>query len=204
MAATRRLLRRGWVLATVLVGAAIALMWSLRQLMPFEPDASLLEPKVPPTVVAEQAGLPAEAVAAPEPALQPGVGFTPEELIDNPNCDFTVGLGDAAGTAVYVLSDGPGARFAVLDGEGTVFGDELPFDPNHYRLGRRADGSVVVALADLRLNSKEFRPDDSPEPIRVYRDGQVIFEHDKVWQFGVAPDGSSFYVVEPLAGQRRG
>ncbi|MCY3839199.1 MAG: hypothetical protein OXH09_11245 [Gammaproteobacteria bacterium] len=186
----------------VVVGAVIALTWAFRDQEPVGQGSAQPAFCTEPTVVGEDAGSAVDAAEGLEvPPLTPGVEFSPEELIDNPNCNFIAGLGDAAGVAVYVLSEGPGARFAVLDRAGTVFGNELPFDPNHYRLGKREDGSVVVALADLRLNSKEFRPENSPEPIRVYRDGQLIFEHDKVWQFGVASDGSSFYAIEPLAGE---
>ncbi len=143
------------------------------------------------------------AIEAVEPVISrsPSWEFSPEEVIDNPDCNFTAGLGNADDSAIYVLSGEAGARFAVLDGGGTVFGGELPFDPNDYRIGKRADGTVVAGLADLRLNSKVFRPPEAPEPVHIYRDGQLVYENDKAWRFGVASDGSSFYVIEPLAGE---
>ena len=202
MAVSPRLRRFGSALAVVIavVATTIVLVWLSRHEETVGHSDTQQAHSTTPTDSRE-----AESTVDPGAAFEAvprlGVEFTPEELIDNPNCNFTAGLGDASGTAVYVLSEGTGARFAVLDGQGTVFGDELPFDPNHYRVGKRGDGSVVVALADLRLNSKELRPENSPEPIRVYRDGQLIFEHNKVWQFGVASDGSSFYAIEPLAGE---
>ena len=131
--------------------------------------------------------------------------FAPEEVIDNPDCGLGVGHGPSRDVAVVVLpaaeGEPAGARFAVVDGSGTLFGGELPFDPNHYRVGRRADGSVLAAFADLRLNSKAFRPPDSAEPMRVYHNGQVIYETGKAWEFGLAQDGSSFFSIEPLAGE---
>ena len=154
------------------------------------------------TTIADEAGPDGEGALDPGalPVATAKFEFLPEELIDNPNCDFAAGLGPASDTAVYVLSESGRNRFAILDGQGTVFGGELPFDPNHYRVGKRTDGSVVAALADLRLNSRVFRPPHAPEPIRIYRDGQIVYENEKVWDFDVASDGSSFYVIEPLAG----
>ena len=58
----------------------------------------------------------------------------------------------------------------------------------------------MVGLGDLRLNSKQSRPVDSPEPVRVYVGKQVVYDSDKAWDFIVAHDGSSFAVHEPLAG----
>ena len=46
-----------------------------------------------------------------------------------------------------------------------------------------------------------FRPPEAPEPVHIYWDGELVYENDKAWRFGVAPDGSSFYVIEPLAGE---
>ena len=93
-----------------------------------------------------------------------------------------------------------GSRFAVLDRNGHLFGDVLPFTPNHKRLGRRADGSVVVGFGDLRANSKQFRPPDTPEPVRIYVDGQIVYSTDKADDFRIAADGSSFFVHELLPG----
>ena len=80
-----------------------------------------------------------------------------------------------------------------------MFGDALPFRPNHYRLAKHNDGSVIAGFADLRLNSLVRREEDTPEPIRIFRDGRVIYAADKVWNFGLAPDGSAFFVIEPDA-----
>lgn len=95
----------------------------------------------------------------------------------------------------------PGARFAVVDERGTLFGGALPFRPNHVRLGRRADGGVVTAFADLRLNSKVSKPRDAREPLRVYLDSGLVYQSEKAWDFDIADDGSSFFAVEPLAGE---
>ena len=93
-----------------------------------------------------------------------------------------------------------GAKFAVVDDAGTLFTDALPFVPNHQRIGRRADGAVLVGFADLRLNSRTFRAANTPEPVLIYIDGQLAYGTDKAWDFDIAPDGSSFYVHEPIGG----
>ena len=99
-------------------------------------------------------------------------------------------------------SPAEGSRFAVLGKDGHLFGDELPFTPNHQRLGRRADGSVVAGFGDLRANSKQFRAPGTPEPVRIYLDGRVVYSTDRAYDFQIAADGSSFLVHELLGGGR--
>ncbi len=72
--------------------------------------------------------------------------------------------------AVVTAPTEDGAEFAVVDSGGTLFSDVLPFVPNHRRIGRSADGSVLVGFADLRLNSRVFRAADTPEPLLIYID----------------------------------
>ena len=144
----------------------------------------------------------------PAEAAGPSWEFEPAEVLANPDCGIAAGWGMPAGdVALLVLpggaagEPGAGARFAVLDERGTLFGGVLPFRPNHWRLGRRPDGGVVTAFGDLRLNSRVSRPPESPEPLRVYLDGGLVYESEKAWNFGVARDGSSFFAIEPLAGR---
>ena len=126
--------------------------------------------------------------------------FLPQEVIGARGCHLRAGRGNAAGFGLVVLPAEDGARFEVLDGEGRVLGDTLPFMPNHYRLARHASGSIITGFGDLRLNSLVSRPEDTPEPVRIYRDEDLIYETDKAWNFGLAPDGSAFFVVEPTSG----
>ena len=143
----------------------------------------------------------------PQPLRAAGSSWElePAEVLGDPDCGIAAGWGMPAGDVALVVVPGgegeaTGARFAVLDEHGTLFGGELPFRPNHWRLGRRDDGGVVTAFGDLRLNSKVSRP-ESGEPLRIYLDAGLVYESGKAWDFGVARDGSSFFVVEPLAGQ---
>lgn len=126
--------------------------------------------------------------------------FAPELTILNFDCYMRSGKGSASKVAVVILPSGEGTKFVVLDESGELTRGELDFHPNHLRIGRRSDGSVVYGFGDLRLNSKVFRSRDSTEPIRIFQDNYVIYESDKAWNFDVAHDGSSFFVHEPTAG----
>ena len=135
------------------------------------------------------------------PAAAAYVGeLVPDEVVDNPDCMMAAGRGRAKDIALIVVPGAIGARFAVLDGDGTVFADWLPFRPHRLHLGRRADGAVTAGLGDIRLNSLHYRDPDAPEPVRIYSDGHLVYQTDKARDFAVAPDGSSFFVVEPTAG----
>ena len=137
--------------------------------------------------------------AVAEPSLELNA-LRPREVLGNLECTMMAGRGAASGSAVVVLATASGARFSVVDGAGGLVADVLPFRPHHFRLGRQKDGTSVVGLGDLRLNSKQSRPVDSPEPVRVYVGKQVVYDSDKAWDFIVAQNGSSFAVHEPLAG----
>ena len=127
--------------------------------------------------------------------------FAPSEVIGSLDCSMLAGRGHAKEVALVILPAANGARFAALDGQGTLFGDALPFKPNFYRLGRRADGTVLAGFGALELISPVVLKDlNAPEPVRIYADGRVLYETDKAWEFGIARDGSSFFVHEPLAG----
>lgn len=126
--------------------------------------------------------------------------FTPEHTILNIDCRMATGKGAASGVAVLTLPTEDGVAFSVMDESGELTRGKLDFRPNHVRIGRRSDGSAVYGFGDLRLNSKMFRPRDSDEPVRIYHDDLVIYESDKAWDFGVSPDGSSFFAHEPSPG----
>ena len=129
-----------------------------------------------------------------EPALMP------QEVINAAGCAMRVGKGQASDLAVVVVPAAGGARFSVLDDAGQVFGGFLPFLPNHQKIGKNASGAVVAGFGDLRLNQRGNRGDEAAEPVRIFLDGQLIYEHDKLWWFGVASDGSSYSALEPLGG----
>ena len=130
--------------------------------------------------------------------------FALDEVFDNPDCMFRPGGGAAQGTAAVVVPDeSGGSRFKILDSHGTLFEGELPFNPNRAFLGRAADQSMVAAFGDIRFNSKKFRERDTPEPVRIYRDGRLEYETPKARQFAVASNGSAFVTLEPEADQTR-
>ena len=119
------------------------------------------------------------------------------DVIDNIDCQLTSGYGAARDVGVVTVPRGEVTNFAVLSPSGTRFGDSLPFEPNRVRLGVSSDGSTVVGFGDLRGGGGEFKPPNAPEPIRILRDNQTIFESEKVWNFDIAADASSFIVHEP-------
>ena len=156
---------------------------------------------------------PAPAPEVPNARPRPSVGepFAPADVIGNLDCVMRVG-GPENDTAMVLLpgeqgasargagSLAEGSRFAVLGKDGHLFGDVLPFTPNHMRLGRRADSGVVAGFGDLRANSKRFRAPDTPAPVRIYVDGQVVYSTGKAEDFRIVADGSSFFVHESLPG----
>ena len=136
-----------------------------------------------------------------EPAASSMTALSDEGLIDDPDCRFRAGSGQASGTVLFVLQGLNEGRFLVRDKAATLFGDDLPFHPQLYAIGKRADGSVLAVLGDMRIHDRESQAPQLHGHARVYLDGQIIYEHEQLWNFGVASDGSSFYVVEPLAGE---
>lgn len=156
-----------------------------------EPAAFSESSEGPPPALAAKRRL----VAAPESAYDGKL--RPSDVLGNIECRMARGRGAAAGTALVTLPDGVSAKFSVVDGEGTVFGEAVPFQPNHLQLGRREDGVTLVALGDIRRKSHRMRPMDSLEPVHVYLGGQLIYRSDKVWDFTVARDASSFAIHEP-------
>ena len=145
---------------------------------------------------------PAESpiAAAPSSELRPAAELRPAEVIGNIDCNMKVGTGPASGSAVVVVPALEGARFSVLGAGGTLASGSLPFHPHIVELGVQPDGTPVFGLGDLRLNSGVFRERDTAEPVRIWVGERVAYESDKAWDFLVAPDGSSFAVHEPLAG----
>lgn len=142
---------------------------------------------------------PPEESAAPRTTL---VQLTPEDVIGNPDCVMTPGTGNAGDLAMVVVPASGGSRFAVVDGSGVVYGGALPFDAtSHHAFARRPDGSVLAAFA-RGLQPGNRRPwwSNRTQGVRIYHDGQVIYESDQAWQWRIASDGSSFFVVEPMAG----
>lgn len=199
-AGRRRRLALGGAAMLSLAVASLWLFLDRRPDTPAEPVAEAApaprEPTRPePTAVAET---PPPAAPAPEPERD--AVLHPFEVLGNLECTMVAGYGAASGTALVVLPTATGARFSVVDGRGAVVGDALAFRPYAFELGRRADGTPVVGLGNLRGTTGTFRPPDTSEPVRIYLGEHVVYKSDKVWDFRVAPDGSSFAVHEPLAG----
>ncbi len=126
--------------------------------------------------------------------------FTPERVILNVGCRMRMGEGAAKEVAVLTFLDENGTEFAVLGDTGALARGRIDFRANHARIGLRADGSIVYGFGDLRLNSKVFREESTDEPVRIFHNDHVVYETNKAWDFGVADDGTSFFVHEPAPG----
>ena len=193
---------RKWLFGALALGAVAAGLWLLRgpgEVPPLDAVPAGAPPPAGPEPSAAKSPDPAPArSAAREP---PYYGeLRPAEVLGNLECDMVPGWGAAAGTALVVLPHGAGAKFSVVDRDGTVFGDTVPFRPNHYSLGRGEDGTPLVGLGALRRKSDRFLPPDSPEPVHIYFGGHLIYESNKAWDFLIARDASSFVVYEPSGG----
>ena len=131
-----------------------------------------------------------EGTVASSPAL---AGLTPADVMGNRDCIMRPGAGPGRDLATVVVPGEDGSRFAVVDGSGVVFSDVLPFystrDPS---LARRPDGSVLAGFAGRTIFGQRG--------VVVYQDGQVLFESRIAGSFDLADGGSSFYVMEPMAG----
>ncbi len=177
--------RRWLTLATLAVVGVLGAWW----LADVAPDATVSTPdpdsnEFEATVPASDAERPeSQALAQPHVLERP----TAAAVIADPQCRMVVGQRTASDTALVYLPLGDGAWFAVVNTFGIVFDATLPFVPERPEVGKRPDGTILVGfgLADK---------------VQVVHDGSVIYEFDEVWSFGIADDGSSFFVVEPLAG----
>ena len=136
------------------------------------------------------------------PALNIDLNHFPQEsVLDNPECRMTVHSGAEGGTALIVLPSLDGARFATLDANGLLNKGRLPFRPQWFGVARRGDGSVLTAFRDITYVLLDDGSTKRRGFARVNLDGQSILTHDMVWDLEVAPDGSSYYFVEPVQGE---
>ena len=142
---------------------------------------------------------PADVPLPPEPEDSP-------LAIYDEDCLAHFGRGPAMGTAAVALPSEIGdmgqatSLVALVDRAGEQFRDTVPFRARRIRIGRQPDGTLVAAFGNPRLNSRESRSPYSVEPLHVYVDGQLLYRSYKASTFDVAPDGSSFFVHEPLSG----
>lgn len=117
-------------------------------------------------------------------------------------CHLFEGAGSAIGIAAVVLEQNADlARVAIIDEHGVRSVMELAHTPNRIEIGARENGNLVVGAGDLRLNSKVGRDANTPEPLSIAIGSDVVYKSEKVLDFGIASDGSSFFAIEPTAGE---
>ena len=138
------------------------------------------------------------------PSVQPGRSFGVEATDDDhpilasgAKCQL-VSVGDRAAVSVHQ----PGGKNFLLalgaDPAETQM-HELDFEPTLTRYVESPAGDRLMAVSNLRRNQIGNRPPDTDEPLSIYRNGQRIFHSNKVWDYQLAPDGSGYWVVEPLS-----
>ena len=126
--------------------------------------------------------------------------FDPGRVLNNPECRVRVVQAANVDTAVVLLPFEGGARFAVVDATGILHAGELSFWPATFEVAKRSDGSVLTAFGHLTGEESGEDPRDGLWPVRIFLDGKLILGHDSVWDFGLAGDGSSYYLVETVGG----
>lgn len=124
----------------------------------------------------------------PSASVAPTGTLAPHELIAHPKCRMVVGQRTQSDIALVILPIGEGAWFALVDADGVAFDGTLPFVPERLALGKRDDGTILAGFG--------FEGE-----VRIVHDGRVVYELDDAWEFDIANDGSSFFVVEPMAGE---
>ncbi len=196
--------RRGVVVLAVLaVGLAIvAALVFWRDKEPTQDPAGRAEDALPPASTGRvrretQAKVPMAPLTQTD--AHEMAGLTAEEILASSKCRMQVGRTPAIDIALLAVPRTSGGRFVVLDADGEIFGDALPFVPDFLSLGKRNDGTVLVGVGNSGPNSTD-QERDVGRPARIYADGHVVYETVEAWSFGVAPDGSSFFVLEPMAG----
>ena len=202
--------RKYLALALALLAVCVGLAWWKSS--PPAPYSTLEEAASPPYVAhSEQladiaSGSPGHEISKPE-SLPPTVPveallthFRPEVVLDNPECRVRAGKGASSDLAVVTLPVGEWARFATLGADGILYAAALDFNPAQLRVARHRDGSVLTLLGE-RYTLEALLGLPPLRPVRIFRDGELMYSNDGVRYFGLAADGSSFFVVEPLAAE---
>ena len=124
--------------------------------------------------------------------------FPTEEILTNPDCEQHVGDGPSSELSLVVLPSDAGASFAAVNADGILYADHLPFIPRWSSIARHEEGWVLSMFEGMQREQPGAPRPDQDEPLRIYRDGEMILDHHKIWAAGVADDGSSYYFIEPV------
>jgi len=124
--------------------------------------------------------------------------LSPGDVLDNPDCRI-VSSGQRTALLMVPNADG-GARYSTVDSDGVLHSGELDFWPRTIDIAERSDGAVLTAFGDIEREEPGRPAPDARYPVRIYLNGMPLIEHENIWQFELAGDGSSYFLVEPLAG----
>ncbi len=106
---------------------------------------------------------------------------------------------DSSAYQLVAYVDVEGYAASVIGPDGVVETFRLDWAPNRVRLVMHEQGVPIVGVGNLRLNSSVGRDYDTPEPVQIYRGSNLEYSSEKALNFGIAPDGESFWVVEPTS-----
>ena len=124
--------------------------------------------------------------------------FTAENVLGNRECRQHPGNGPSSDVAVVVLPSPEESIFASVDGTGVLNTGVVPFSPTRLAVARREDRSVLTMFGRKKWDEPEDSSQDFRLPVQIHLDGRAIFAHDNIWESGLAEDGSSFFVIEPV------
>ena len=181
----RRVPGNAWLTIAILAASGLLAIWWLVDREPVS-TAPAADEGVGIISTTDDASRPAPEPRTDPRSLAAGVP-TPAAVLADPQCRMVVGQRTASDTALVYLPFGAGAWFAVVNTFGVVFDGTLPFVPERPVVGKRSDGTILVGFS---LEGE----------VQIVHDGSVIYEFDDAWNYDIADDGSSYFVVEPLAG----
>ena len=120
------------------------------------------------------------------------------DLISDPDCRMLVGSPQGQSIVLLVLAEVTGSRFVAVDDTGILSQGRLPFNPHRMNLGISEFGSPLLAFSDS--HTQESPPQDMSRKyrVRILRGREEAFSSESILDYGIAKDGASHFVVEPL------
>ncbi len=118
---------------------------------------------------------------------------TVTDFIGEAGCRMLIRSPRAQSMVLMSVPTSTGSRFVLLDDERIVAEGQLPFIPRRMSLGFPEFASPLIAFSVPSVDT-EVR-----HQLRVFRGSGEIFSAESVWDYGLAKDGSSYFVVEPVS-----
>ena len=117
-----------------------------------------------------------------------------KDIVGTSGCQMVVRSTSTQSIVLISIPRSTGARFILLDDERVISEGQLPF------IARRMSLGLPELTAPLIAFSVPSADASGRHHLRVFRGSGEIFSGESVLDYGLAKDGSSYFVVEPLAG----